>query len=245
MSTKIVFFHGLFGSPDSPHVWRLRAAFGNDAVTAPGLAFGRHALSNLSGLQGLTRLRGLAERALAEARAACDAAPPSLIIGQSLGGAVALHLAHERDLPCVLLCPAWNAQLSEVAMGRMARQVLPAQAHGLAGLLAPVLLNAARSVAGFRPVERCPTRTLVLHSPGDGVVDIEQSRRLLAASPIAEGDPHAAFMDGVVTVMRRAGHPGEGRLFSVGADHWMYSPDAAAALVHAARLMDPVPSAVR
>src|SRR5262245_60856955 len=85
---KILFCHGLEGSPHGRKVSALRGA--GHEVIAPSLP--KHDLGQSVRL----------------ARAAMQSSRPEVIVGSSRGGAVAMRIAGDGLAPLVLLAPAWR-----------------------------------------------------------------------------------------------------------------------------------------
>ena len=93
--------------------------------------------------------------------------PPILLHGQSLGGAVAARLAHEKNVRGLILESAFTS------VPDMARQLYP-------GLPLHRLLTARYDTLDL--VARLAIPKLIAHSPADEMVPFEMGRRLYAAA---------------------------------------------------------------
>jgi pimeloyl-ACP methyl ester carboxylesterase len=104
MTTRILFLHGLEGSPQGHKATWLRSA--GFEVTAPALATGAILPLLSVGMPPLPEAT-FAE-ALATARAALEQARPEVLVGSSFGGGLAVELVHRGVFngPLVLLAPA-------------------------------------------------------------------------------------------------------------------------------------------
>jgi pimeloyl-ACP methyl ester carboxylesterase len=233
---RILYFHGLAGSSHGEKVAELRRRFGDANVAAPSFPFGRGRLIH----GGLMNLGAFAEDVENIALDAYQRFRPEVIVGQSLGTAVAMQLAAEHDLPAVLITPVWNTQLKDSYLGQYltGKSFLSPTLQMLLPIVTNLLLDVVRQRIGFRFTSQVRPRTLLLHSPQDELFDLDHSRRLLENSPIPEGSPETAFMARVSAALQERGHCVEqGRPIVVGKDHRMDDPEALRALVDAVELL--------
>lgn len=242
---RILFLHGLGGSSNTPKVASLRARFGHDSVHAVDFPFSQDRLHHfaLGALtQGFWQAKTLLTRMGTEserlAREACDSHRPDVLIGSSLGGAIAMQLATDRGLPAVLLTPVWNTQIRGDFLQQFTRWLPALQKHEhLVPLFAPLVLLWARHFTGFRFCTTLRPRMVVLHAPEDELFELRHSVKLLADNPIPPGSPDAAFMAAVVAELGRRGFATDGRLVKVGLDHQMDDPEVLRALVDVVSLL--------
>lgn len=242
---RILFLHGLGGNSKAPKVASLRARFGHDSVHTVDFPFSQDRLHHFA-LGALTQgfhhsralLNGMGAESERLAREACDAHRPDVLIGSSLGGAIAMQLATDRGLPAVLLTPVWNTQIRGDFLQQFTKWLPALQKHEhLVPLFGPLVLLWVRHFTGFRFCTTLQPRTVVLHAPEDELLDMRQSVRLIADNPIPPGSPDAAFMGAVVAALARRGFATDGRLVKVGLDHQMDDPEVLRALVDAVGLL--------
>ena len=238
---RILYFHGLGGTPLSPKVSAMRARFGRDFVQAADFPFSHEALVKLVATQALHNLKGMGA-ALTKmgaeseriAREACDIYRPDILVGSSLGAALAMRMAADNRLPSVLLAPVWNSQIKEDYVPQLLAGRMPILRKFI---VSPIFLEMMRHFTGFQFSDRVRPKTLVLHSPSDELLDLGQSVRLLANSPLPEGDGETAFMKSVTDKLVQRNYVTENRLVKVGDDHQMNDPNALRALVDAVGLL--------
>jgi len=186
---RILFLHGLRGSPQGLKVQRLQSVYGVQNVQAPSLGYGRRAdgRSRAVDLVGAARLLfdGHA-RAMRIADATYETFQPDVVVGASLGGGLALRL--ESGLtPLVLVAPAWKKSTLVRATGSATRQMLPWPLNALTSGLATWL--AQRNFPEDMP--RVKPGTQILHAPTDEVIPLADSRELLASG----GLPNANLIE--------------------------------------------------
>lgn len=221
---KIVFFHGLAGGPEGTRTAHLRRHFGDHNVYAPRLPFSWHSMSSGALPTSLGRVRELCREARSIALEAVSQFQPDVIVGISLGGAVAMMAASETT-PMVLVCPAWTGRVHSHCL----RKVLAGGNRTPTGLecaLLPLVTTGlasglARRLIGFDVPRHVGPRTLILHSPDDDVIDFEDSRLLLRNSPRPKNGPEAELLDAVSARLHDKGYELEDRLIAVGSDHRM------------------------
>lgn len=121
---KVLFLHGLEGSPQGDKPTRLRTIPGVE-VTAPALPTGPLQVFRQANPRATIPLE-LVTPSLELARAALDQAAPEVVIGSSFGGGVALWLAVTGAWagPLVLLAPAGVKVWAPGGLGRRAGRVL-------------------------------------------------------------------------------------------------------------------------
>lgn len=112
----VLFFHGLESGPQGTKARWLGARFG---AMSPDLGTSASELARVGP-------RAMLEAALVRAREALHAVQPSLVVGSSFGGAVALSLLAERRYagPTVLLAPASQLGSTRLALPPGARVVV-------------------------------------------------------------------------------------------------------------------------
>jgi hypothetical protein len=242
---RILFLHGLGGNPNGLKVSALRAKFGPDNVRAVNFPFSDERLSQFASealFQGFQHARaqiaGMGVDSERLAREACDAHRPDVLIGSSLGGALAMQLAADRRLPAVLLTPVWNTQIRGDYLQHFLKRLPALQKYEhLVPLFAPLVLLWVQHFTGFRFCTSVQPRTIIFHAPEDELFDLRQSVKLLADNPLAPGDPETAFMSEVMATLGRRGFATDGRLVKVGADHQMDDPEVLRGLVEAVNLL--------
>jgi predicted esterase YcpF (UPF0227 family) len=113
--------------------------------------------------------------AIRQAEAALAAAPTATLVGSSLGGYYALHLAEKHDLRAVLINPAMAAHLDRVSLVGEHRNF-----HGGA----PFTFTAEHQACLRRlaPERLTPSRYLLLVELGDEVLDAQLTIRDLAGA---------------------------------------------------------------
>jgi len=243
---RILYFHGLGGSPRGPKVSAMRSKFGQEGVLAAEFPFSSEALNRRArtvSFEGFKRIgaeiMGMGAESERIAREAYDAHHPDILVGSSLGGALAMHLAADKHLPSVLLAPVWITQIKgDYLQQFLVRRMPNLQYHEhLMPLFDTFLPRWVENFAGFAISDQVQPRTLILHSPNDKLIDLKQSVKLLTNSPLPEGDADTAFMNSVTDTLVRRGYETDGRLVKVGDDHKMNDPDALRALVDAVCLL--------
>lgn len=93
---KVFYLHGLFGAPNPEKLAMLEAA-GFKEVVAPHVVYETRQPNDL----------------FAELYETCQAAPPDLLIGSSMGGYMTYWLSRCLNLPVLLLNPALNSRTDE------------------------------------------------------------------------------------------------------------------------------------
>lgn len=243
---RILYLHGLGGSPLGQKVAAMRAKFGHENVHAVEFPFSAERLRQLGQtvvFQNLKRiraaLRGMGAESERIAQEAYEVHQPEILVGSSLGGALAMQLAADKHLTCVLLTPVWNNQIKVDRLQQFLVRRMPKlqDYEHLIPLFGPFFLMWVRHFAGFRTSDYVQPRTLILHSPEDEVIDIRQSVELLANNPLPENGVDTAFMRSVVDTLVQQKYETDGRLVKIGHDHQMDSPDAITALVDAVSLL--------
>lgn len=171
---RILYLHGLSGSPNGQRAMRLRFRYGAKSIRAPELPFSKNSFRRVSLCSAADALRILS-KAEVIARAATEGFQPDVVVGTSLGGAVAMQVAGSR--PLLLIAPVWNRDVKATGLCRVvsgdsfwASVSAPSAKillHAFGGLLFPAL------------PESIGPSCIVLHSRTDELFDLEHSRRLL------------------------------------------------------------------
>ena len=102
---RILYLHGLSGSPYGQRAMRLRSRYGAKSIRAPELPFSANGFQRIR-LRNAVNAFGIFSSAEAIAVAEMEGFRPDIVIGTSLGGAVAMRVAGSR--PLLLIAPVWN-----------------------------------------------------------------------------------------------------------------------------------------
>lgn len=208
---RILYLHGVSGGGGKAEM--LRRALPDHLVEAPLFPFSAGA--------SLGSKLGSFASWVDQAEEAASQGPVDLVVGSSLGGAIALALAERRteQVPLLLLAPVWNTKLKKEGIKGLARMAGPL--GRAAGMASPLLGMLAASWFGFNPPRKCPPRTLVIHSTHDELFDIDQSCALLAGSGLVHATDKA-WADSIASRMGAQGFqpdPADRRLYPVGEGH--------------------------
>jgi hypothetical protein len=251
----ILYFHGFGAKLNGKKASCLKAHFGQDAVYEPpdpGFPYSKTLTSSVlqklgeklrnqpQSFLGLLGPNHLAElnrlspelanffpRSVNIAQELYDTVHPDIIVGSSLGAAVAMAMT-SGDTPIVLIDPVWNRDIKPaISFGKI--PVTGQMAEVLISIAAAALRNPIALLAGFDVPHSIKPQTVILHSMHDRIFDLANSRTLLRNSPIAVDDPRRKGMDRVVDRLAAAGyanqksenetHFNDGRLIVIGKDH--------------------------
>jgi hypothetical protein len=230
---RILFLHGLAGRPGGERVEALRER-GHD-VCAPILPFAESKTAGLmmSLVEQWQRDGGIADplpRWTDQAQAACDDFAPDLVVGIGLGAALALRLTTD-ETPHVLLAPPWSGRVNIAAV---AENLLPRLPAGMSAWLRP-LLRYLSAVLETEPLVKLAT--VVMHSPADEVVDVEDSFRLLRRNPPVSSAERAYLVALAHSLTERGQRPLFRRLLLAGRNHACDCAQALTALADAVDAM--------
>lgn len=171
---KILYLHGLSGSPNGQRAMRLRFLFGAKNIRAPELPFSKGNFRRVSLCSAADALHIL-PRAEAVALAETDDFQPDVVVGTSLGGAVAMRVAGSR--PLLLIAPVWHGNVKATGLCRAISG--DSSWEPVAAPCAKVLLHAIGRLL-FPPLpDAIGPLCVILHSRTDELFDLEHSRRLL------------------------------------------------------------------
>ena len=115
--------------------------------------------------QGLKKYVDIAQKAIKEFN-------PSIIVGSSMGGAVALNI--DTDLPLVLIAPATQLRLKVLINSTAQRSKWPLST--IAKLVLPLFPDITLSLG---TVQKLPPRSIILHSEKDSSVSFKNSENLI------------------------------------------------------------------
>ena len=102
----VLYLHGSQAGPFGPKTEHLER-HGHKVAGRPRLSYPRHPRRSLRWLAAYFDRRWFRD-AVAAAQEACDACKPDVVVGSSMGGAVAMNI-DSGDTPRVLVAPAWRA----------------------------------------------------------------------------------------------------------------------------------------
>jgi hypothetical protein len=230
---RILFLHGLAGRPGGKRVAAL-CERGHE-VYAPTFPFAEARITNLmmSLVEQWQRDGAVADpypRWTQHAQDAFDDYAPDLLVGIDLGAALALRLT-TAETPQVLLAPPWSGRAAVAAVAEYLMARLP---PGIGAWLRP-LVRYLIAVVASEPLIK--PATVILHSPADEVVDVEDSFRLLRQNPAGSSAERTYRATLAHNLTERGQRPLFRRLLLAGRNHACDCAEGLTALADAADAM--------
>jgi hypothetical protein len=227
---KILFLHGLAGRPGGTRVATLCES--GHEVYAPAFPFAEGRVRTLApSLVEQWRREGRVADPFpnwtAQAQDAYDDFAPDLVVGMSLGAALALRL-DSGETPQVLVAPPWSGRVN---VNTVVEQLLPPLPPATREWLPPLLCHLTASLTTKPAIKPA---TVVIHSPNDEVIDAEDSFRLLRCNPVPV-NAHQAWVETLGRQLAERDHrPLFGRLVLAGDSHACDCAEGLKALADAA-----------
>lgn len=196
MVNKFVYLHGFASSPNSAKARYIRDRFAelNIKVDIPDLNFG-----DFSHLTITRQINQVASIISADGKGDTEQSPPQstpvTLIGSSLGGLTAAHLAQQypQVQRLILLAPAfgflshWLAQLGDAQVRLWQKEKYLMVYHYGEGRSLPLSYDFLTDAAQYQEeILQRPISTLILHGKNDEVIPIQASRAFAKSRPWVE-----------------------------------------------------------